>query len=803
MKLKELIGSVFPRKFKLALPVLLEYISSKLNIRLPKKIQKWSNFVSTDYYANSKINPQGLYNLETDELIENILEENKRFFSRHLPAKEKSLDKDNLEEVTDLFCRDGNEFREGRSNLFFAYFAQWFTDGFFRSSLLDPRQTGSSHEVDLCQIYGQDDQTTSCLRDKANGYLKSEGEKTNEVLPNLFYKSSNGYKVSKEFSEISYLRKFHHSDNQADKSSNASNEFELIIERMTGVKSKEELKFAVQKVAPNVLATGLERGNATLGNLALTTLFLRSHNRICDDLAELKEFSEIEDQQEKSDKIFHAAREINIVVLIKLTIEEYINHIAGRNIFMFDPMCAHNKSWNKKSWLSAEFNLLYRWHGLLPNNAKIKGGKEVEFRDSPSKKIAKEGLSDILQSACEQASGRIQAGNTPPFLRDAEKQMIKLGRDWKLQPYNEYRKAFGLKPLKSISKLTSSKRLQRKLEKLYGDINKVEFVVGLFIEDQYKSQLVGELQSEMVAYDAFTFLYSNPLLEKEKYELLMSNPVAYEWIKKTNTIDEFVAKVHSSEPMGKFHFKNESQKSNIKLIPISKGTELRGTFENTLCPHLRIGIRTGNLTPNESGWVEEEQLTSFFKRVGIKPKSILTRTLLKGGSDFSPFNPLNRINLSSFRHSFLDHGSSTGILNNTNKLSSSRLAIFKEFATRSNESNELRLYKKQYEKVADELHKNPREFKAGFRGQLLQLVEFRIINQVYGRWDPDRKEKYLTYDDIVSIWKYARPPKGWQYAEEQTLGFYWSVKAFSASLWHFTKRHFSSYFNKGAVKNGS
>ena len=36
------------------------------------------------------------------------------------------------------------------------FFAQWFTDSFLRTSLTDYRKNESNHEIDLCQIYGEE-----------------------------------------------------------------------------------------------------------------------------------------------------------------------------------------------------------------------------------------------------------------------------------------------------------------------------------------------------------------------------------------------------------------------------------------------------------------------------------------------------------------------------------------------------------------------------------------------------------------------------------------------------------------------
>ena len=94
--------------------------------------------------------------------------------------------------------------------------------------------------------------------------------------------------------------------------------------------------------------------------------------------------------------------------------------------------------------------------------------------------------------------------------------MINKGRDWRLRSFNDYRERFGLGKLNSFDELTEDTNLKDRLKKLYGNINNLELTVGLFAEDS-KRTLTGKLQTAMVAYDAITQIYTNPLLAKENF----------------------------------------------------------------------------------------------------------------------------------------------------------------------------------------------------------------------------------------------------------------------------------------------
>ena len=101
-------------------------------------------------------------------------------------------------------------------------------------------------------------------------------------------------------------------------------------------------------------ATGLERGNSSIGYVAVSTIFMREHNRLCAELAE-------RNPSWDDERLFQTARMINTVLLIKIIIEDYINHIAGLDILKLDGSFAEKQDWYRTPWISLEFDMLYRW----------------------------------------------------------------------------------------------------------------------------------------------------------------------------------------------------------------------------------------------------------------------------------------------------------------------------------------------------------------------------------------------------------------------------------------------------------
>jgi len=255
-------------------------------------------------------------------------------------------------------------------------------------------------------------------------------------------------------------------------------------------------------------ATGLERGNSSVGYVTLSLVFLREHNRICDELRCRYGWDDDE-------RLFQTARMINICLLLKLTVEEYINHIAGERIFRLDPGFAERQPWYRTNWIALEFDLLYRWHGLVPDSLMVNGATvSADVYRWNNHLLEQLGVTGVVNAASQQPAGRISLFNNPVFLMESEYRTIQMGRAFRLRSFNEYREAFGLGRLQRFDQLTADGPLAARLQELYGSMDQLELVVGLFAEHAPAGGLFGDLMRTMVAYDAFTQIYTNPLLSQ-------------------------------------------------------------------------------------------------------------------------------------------------------------------------------------------------------------------------------------------------------------------------------------------------
>jgi prostaglandin-endoperoxide synthase 2 len=407
----------------------------------------------------------------------------KTYNARQLPPTEHRRTSPDARAVLTLFARD--EFLESpKSTVLFAYVAQWFTDGFLRSDRSvnkpkrDIRRNESTHEVDMAQLYGLTTAITDMLRDRSDRALLAHqvvgGE---EYPPNLF--DDHGERVE-QFKDLPVIG----------------------IDR-PGVDKTQ------------LLAMGSDTSNTQIGYAMINTLFLREHNRIAREIRGANPSWD-------ADRVFAAARCTLTVVLIKLLIEEYINHISPYHFqFRFDPRGFDKQPWMRPNRVAVEFNLLYRWHNLIPPTFRI-GGQDLPLEATTMFKtkalLTGHGLGALYESASRQASGRICSRNTAPwFLDRVELPSIEAGRDVRLRGFNDYRQQCKFPRAATFEDISSDPQISARLAELYRDPDDVEFFVGLFAEDVPKGYIMPPLMNRMLAIHAFSQLMTNPLLAPQVY----------------------------------------------------------------------------------------------------------------------------------------------------------------------------------------------------------------------------------------------------------------------------------------------
>ena len=436
------------------------------------------------------------------------------WFSRYLPPKPQDQ-LPPVADVTSLFKLrpDRPPVVSDRSSLLFPSFAQWFTDGFLMTDM-DRRRTRTNHQIDLSQVYGLDARVTATLRRRSEspgekGKLKSVISEKGEWAPTLYDAQGARDPALALAPEPTHLPD------------------DLPIHKRAAL-----------------FAFGGERANSTVFTAAINTLFLREHNRLCTVL-------EKENPGWNDERVFQTARNINIVLLIKVVVEEYINHISPYWMkLLADPTPAYTARWNRENWIPVEFNLLYRWHSLVPTKATWNGAAvELAGLRFDNRMLLRDGLAAALASASHTRAWRIGPLNTAPMLELVETASIQQGRDNQLASYNDYRALMKYPRVSRFEQINGDPLVAGELRRIYADVDRIEFFTGLFCEELPPRSAVPPLIGRMVAADAFSHALTNPLLSPHVYHAETFTALGLDVIEKTSTLADLFAR-NDAAPAG-------------------------------------------------------------------------------------------------------------------------------------------------------------------------------------------------------------------------------------------------------------
>ena len=426
----------------------------------------------------------------------------KRYYARLLPADEQFPTTAAMgtrcppaDEVVKLFPAEGNQRPCPKSTCLFPAFAQYLTDGFIRTKLDNDDtksrrdQTTSNHDIDLSQLYGRIQDQTFALRLMSNvtgarGRLKCQQINGEEFSPWLMKRDGSGVEV--EFTALDAPLGFDH-------------------------------------VSPRGLLTlfavGGDRVNAAPQTAMINTLFLREHNRLAGEIGAAN-------STWTDDRVFETARNSVIVMFIKIVVEEYINHINSSPFKLrARPEVAYRAKWNRSNWITAEFALLYRWHSLVPQ-AMTWGGESYDGTSTllDNSLLLECGLVGSFVDVSSNSATELGLGNSASFLRKAELKAVEQGRFNRLASFALYCQAMGKPVPASFETLVGSSSdpveqtrrsaLATRLAELYGNVENLEFYVGLFAEPRTRNSPLPDLVNSMVAMDAFSQALTNPLLSE-------------------------------------------------------------------------------------------------------------------------------------------------------------------------------------------------------------------------------------------------------------------------------------------------
>ena len=285
----------------------------------------------------------------------------------------------------------------------------------------------------------------------------------------------------------------------------------------------------------SLFAFGGARANISPNVAMINTLFIREHNRLARMLA-------LQNPAWCDDRVFETARLINIVLLIKIVVTEYINHISPYHFQLFaDGAVAATADWNRPNWIPVEFNVLYRWHSLVPKTL-VWGCETVPTQSLllDNRPLLTHGLARSFEYVSGQPARQMGLFNTVDFLLPVERATIRLARSNALASYNAYRQIMSYPRVCRFEQISSNSKVIAGLRRVYGHVDQVEFYPGLFAEDHRPRSAVPSLLGRMVAIDAFSHALTNPVLAPNVFTVDTFTPDGMELIQNTSSLRDLV-----------------------------------------------------------------------------------------------------------------------------------------------------------------------------------------------------------------------------------------------------------------------
>jgi prostaglandin-endoperoxide synthase 2 len=331
------------------------------------------------------------------------------------------------------------------------------------------------------------------------------------------------------------------------------NELPLATPSMSSMKDHWQSWFAMAN----------DRANSTPAYVMMNVLMLREHNRIAGLLAAeyADEWKAHTDPTYFDERVFQTTRCILIVLLLKIVMEEYINHITPYHFKLkVDPSALFPRKtiwsrcfpraskmekmakWRWTNWMSVEFNILYRWHSMIPDQIQL-GGKQHETLETlwNTKLITDNGIGPLFEEISTQPAGEISAKNTWEWLvKFAEVPAIIMGRDTQLDSYNAYRRLCQLPAFDRWEQFSGNPEIQAALRELYGEVDRVELFAGLFSEEPREDAALASLMGLLVGIDAFSQALNNPLLHQNLFNKETFSERGLALIGETQSLEQLV-----------------------------------------------------------------------------------------------------------------------------------------------------------------------------------------------------------------------------------------------------------------------
>jgi len=265
-----------------------------------------------------------------------------------------------------------------------------------------------------------------------------------------------------------------------------------------------------------LFVAGDVRANEQVALTAMHTLFIREHNRLCDEMA-------LADPQLSGEELYQRARAIVGALMQVVTYNEFLPVVLGPGTLPaytgYDPQVDPSVG---NAFATAAYRM---GHSMLPThllrlgpNNKTSTWGNLKLRDAfflPAVLTDQGGLEPLLRGLAWQTMQRIDVRMVDDvrnflfgpinFGFDLASLNIQRGRDHGLPSYNQARVDMGLPAKTQFVDISSEPVVSIKLGEVYGTVDAIDMWIGGLAEDPILGSLLGEL-NQAIMVDQFTRL---------------------------------------------------------------------------------------------------------------------------------------------------------------------------------------------------------------------------------------------------------------------------------------------------------
>jgi len=279
------------------------------------------------------------------------------------------------------------------------------------------------------------------------------------------------------------------------------------------------------------------RSNENIFLTAMHTLFVREHNRLCDQI-----LLEHPEYLNKDEVIYQNARKLLIGMMQNITYMEFLPKLLGKNAI--PKYTSYNE--NIDASINTEFSTVgYRvGHSMLSSTLHTGQSGSILLRDAffNSTYIQNNGIDQLLLGGkigtmqkidtriVEDIRSFLFGAPTAQQLLDLASLNLQRGRDHGIPDYNTLRAAYDLEKVTTFTEITSDPVVSSGLAELYNTVDDIDPWVGGLAEDHLNDANVGPLFYEIIRdqfirlRDGDRYYYENDTtLRADEVELIESS----------------------------------------------------------------------------------------------------------------------------------------------------------------------------------------------------------------------------------------------------------------------------------------